>query len=145
MRLFSPCLMVLFSLCLSVAPLTAQEHGPAEPRDIPRAEWLERALGNSVHYSIDGSYIGREFYLPDGQSVRYEDAFGNCQDGRWTFKDAVYCFAWPGSLVCARHLDLGEGRLAFPSVDTDGTPIPDTMQHGTIVEGGFACGAAVTS
>lgn len=131
-------------LCLLSLPAAAQD-SPTEPRDIARVEWLERALGNSVHYTVNGEYIGREFYLPDGQSVRYEDAAGNCQDGRWTYKDQTYCFAWPSSLVCARHIDLGDGLLSFPSVESDGTPIPDETQEGTLVSGGFSCSPGVMS
>lgn len=142
MRMIAMC---LYLLALPVAAQDTQAPQGTAPRDIPLDEWVERARGNSVHYTIDGQYIGREYYLPDGRSVRYEDAAGNCQDGRWFFKDAVYCFAWPGDLVCARHLDLGDGRLAFPSVDANGTPIPDTTQEGTLVPGGFACGPAVMS
>lgn len=138
--------MRTLTICLALLalPVAAQDTADA-PRDVPLAEWRDLALGNSVHYSIDGTYIGREFYLPDGRSVRYEDAAGNCQDGWWTFKDDVYCFAWPGSFVCARHLDLGDGRYLFPSVESDGTPIPDSDQEGVLVAGGFTCGPGVMS
>jgi len=137
--------MRLFLVLLSLLALPVAAQDTPAPRDIPRTEWLDRALGNSVHYTIDGEYIGREFYLSDGQTVRYEDAAGNCQDGRWTVKDAVYCFAWPGSLVCARHLDLGDGRISFPSVDDDGQIIPEETQIGSIVTGGFSCAPGVMS
>lgn len=140
MRLFALCLMTMTAL-----PALAQDQAPEDQRYIPLAEWRERAIGNSVHYTFEGRYIGREYYLPDGRSVRFEDAAGNCQEGWWTFKDEVYCFAWPGDLVCARHVDLGQGRLSFPSVESDGTEIPNETQDGVLVEGGFACSPGLVS
>ncbi len=126
--------------CLVALPAAAQEG-----KDISREEWMERVLGNSIHYSIDGNYIGREFWLPDGRSVRYQTPDGFCQDGRWTELEGTYCFAWPGSLVCARHVEEADGTLSFPPVDANGQPLDEAIQQGEIVEGGFTCEPGLTS
>ncbi|WP_316014784.1 hypothetical protein [Roseobacter sp. HKCCA0434] len=133
MRLAS--LICLASIAL---PAVAQDGRP-----IPVEEWRDRALGNSVRYFIGETYIGREFYLPDGRSVRYEAADGQCQEGLWTHKDGTYCFFWPNGPVCAAHIDLGDGLIEFPTVDGDGNLVPDDTQFGELVEGGFSCAPMV--
>ena len=135
--------MRLLPACLVLACLPAFSQDL--PRDVPVEEWRAQALGNSVHYYIGEDYIGREFWLPDGRSVRYEDAQGNCQDGAWFHKDDVYCFAWPGSFICARHVEIAEGWYGFPTVESDGTPVEDDGQRGEIVAGGFTCGPGMVS
>ena len=138
-------------LLASVAPVTAQQAKPAPDvpilRDIPLAEWLDRTLGRTVYYSIEGATFGREYYAPDGRSVVFQHVDGTCMEGEWSYQPDIsaYCFVWPGALSCFRHVDRGDDTLII-AVEPDGSPKPQTFQDvDRIATVPLSCGPAVTS
>lgn len=116
-------------------------------RDIPLREWMDRVAGRTVYYSIDGAPFGREYYAPDGRSVVFQHVGGTCLEGEWFYSPDVraYCYIWPGSTPCFRHVQQGDETLIL-SVEPDGTPEPDAPQSvDRIVAVPLSCGPAVTS
>lgn len=147
-------LPLILATSLLAAPLAAQEEPtdedmmsvlPDSATHIDVEDWRAMAEGNSVRYFLGDTYIGREFFLRDGRTVRFELPNGQCFEGEWANQGTTYCFAWPGSLVCAQHMIDDEGTLWFPSVDANGAPSEEPLQSGEIVEGGFPCSAGLSS
>ena len=135
----------------TLGPVTAQQVEPAPKapalRDIPLDEWMDRTLGRTVYYTIDGAAFGREYYAPDGQGVVFQHVDGTCMEGEWFYREeaSAYCFIWPLSLSCFRHVDRNEETLIL-AVDPDGTPTGDLPQRvERIATVPLSCGPAVTS
>lgn len=139
------------TLALGALPLTAQEADPkveAEiTRDIPLEEWRDRALGRTVYYSIGGAPFGREYYAPDGRGVVFQHVDGTCLEGEWTYRAeiAAYCYLWPTSVSCFRHVERDGETLILP-VETDGSRSAEPAQSvDRIAPVPLSCGPAVTS
>lgn len=132
----------------STMPVTAQDRkSPPVLRDIPVAEWIERAIGRTVYYSIDGTPFGREYYAPDGRSVVFQHASGTCLEGEWTYREDItaYCYIWPNSVSCFRHVETDDG-VQILNVEADGSPTLQSVQSvEQIVTIPLSCGPAVTS
>lgn len=96
---------------LTFAPLTAAAD-PTTPLD---AEGFDaNVTGQTVTYDFQGQYYGIEEYLPD-RRVRWADAGGECQYGRWYQEGRFICFVYEYNNVpqCWTFFDTGRGLRAL--------------------------------
>ena len=99
-------------LLISVQPACAEDGS------ISLREWKALTSGKTIYYHLNGTYQGKEYYLPDDAFLVFMTPDGQCVEGVWAYADGRYCFSYGANFQCFDHLRRGS-RL-FSRADTGG-------------------------
>lgn len=109
---------------------------------IPFEEWQKLTLGQTVYYTIDGTFFGREYYWPGTDRITFQHASGTCAEAHWTYADGIYCFHFDRP-HCFAHVRRGGQIVIIPQND-GGTDNPEQVVE-RIAPVPFSCTPGLTS
>lgn len=93
----------------------------AKDGPIDEGEWLALIDGKTVHYSIGGRPLGREYYPPGEPFSIYQTAEGSCVEGPFAYTDGHFCFWYGERFQCFEY--YRRGNAIYSRADTGGKEI----------------------